>query len=166
MAGRKDLSISFSFHVNWAPRAHWPVTLWLFRRFQIAGSSLSVTLERGNLNKAHDLTRVKGVFIQKRISTQNVYRQMTPPQNMMDNPANAVTTKFVRASTNKMRCPIFCCVVSIVSPLSLAIARFHVIVRIFLQSGHRKAEGWLRAHLAENSLSGTAWRSISRPYYK
>ncbi|XP_035218148.1 pre-mRNA 3' end processing protein WDR33-like isoform X1 [Stegodyphus dumicola] len=33
---------------------------------------------------------------------------MTPPLAMPDNPINAVTTKFVRTSTNKMRCPIFC----------------------------------------------------------
>lgn len=26
---------------------------------------------------------------------------------MKDNPANAITTRFVRTSTNKMRCPIF-----------------------------------------------------------
>lgn len=36
------------------------------------------------------------------------YTEMTPPQSMPDNPINAVTTKFVRTSTNKMRCPIFC----------------------------------------------------------
>ncbi|UYV76952.1 WDR33 [Cordylochernes scorpioides] len=33
---------------------------------------------------------------------------MVPPTGMIDNPINAVTTKFVRTSTNKMRCPIFC----------------------------------------------------------
>lgn len=27
---------------------------------------------------------------------------------LKDNPANSITTKFVRTSTNKMRCPIFC----------------------------------------------------------
>lgn len=37
---------------------------------------------------------------------------MTPPLSMPDNPINAVTTKFVRTSTNKMRCPIFCVAVS------------------------------------------------------
>lgn len=26
----------------------------------------------------------------------------------MDNPINAVTTRFVKTATNKMRCPIFC----------------------------------------------------------
>ncbi|KAG8182502.1 hypothetical protein JTE90_020417 [Oedothorax gibbosus] len=36
------------------------------------------------------------------------YTEMTPPLSMPDNPINAVTTKFVRTSTNKMRCPIFC----------------------------------------------------------
>ncbi|GFY57604.1 pre-mRNA 3' end processing protein WDR33 [Trichonephila inaurata madagascariensis] len=36
------------------------------------------------------------------------YIEMTPPLSMPDNPINAVTTKFVRTSTNKMRCPIFC----------------------------------------------------------
>ena len=33
---------------------------------------------------------------------------MVPPFNTLDNPINCVTTKFVRTSTNKMRCPIFC----------------------------------------------------------
>ncbi|XP_067139620.1 pre-mRNA 3' end processing protein WDR33 [Centruroides vittatus] len=36
------------------------------------------------------------------------YTEMVPPLSMVDNPINAVTTKFVRTSTNKMRCPIFC----------------------------------------------------------
>ncbi|XP_054711536.1 pre-mRNA 3' end processing protein WDR33-like [Uloborus diversus] len=36
------------------------------------------------------------------------YTEMTPPLSMPDNPINSVTTKFVRTSTNKMRCPIFC----------------------------------------------------------
>lgn len=36
------------------------------------------------------------------------YTEMMPPMSMVDNPINAVTTKFVRTSTNKMRCPIFC----------------------------------------------------------
>ncbi|KAG1650080.1 pre-mRNA 3' end processing protein WDR33 [Nymphon striatum] len=38
------------------------------------------------------------------------YADIMPPQSMLNNPTNAVTTKFVRTSTNKMRCPIFCCV--------------------------------------------------------
>ncbi|XP_054769067.2 pre-mRNA 3' end processing protein WDR33-like [Lytechinus pictus] len=32
------------------------------------------------------------------------------PHQMLDNPINAVTTRFVRTSTNKVRCPIFCVV--------------------------------------------------------
>ena len=35
-----------------------------------------------------------------------------PPGCLLDNPINAVTTKFVRTSTNKLRCPIFCVAVS------------------------------------------------------
>ncbi|KAH6932427.1 hypothetical protein HPB50_005766 [Hyalomma asiaticum] len=38
--------------------------------------------------------------------------RLMPPLAMLANPINAVTTKFVRTSTNKMRCPIFCVVVS------------------------------------------------------
>lgn len=34
--------------------------------------------------------------------------QLLPPMSLLDNPVNCVTTKFVRTSTNKMRCPIFC----------------------------------------------------------
>ncbi|CAH1239411.1 WDR5 [Branchiostoma lanceolatum] len=33
--------------------------------------------------------------------------QLVPPMAMMEQPMNAVTTKFVRTSTNKIRCPIF-----------------------------------------------------------
>jgi len=36
------------------------------------------------------------------------YPDMIPPPYYVHNPINAVTTKFVRTSTNKMRCPIFC----------------------------------------------------------
>ncbi|XP_013777092.1 pre-mRNA 3' end processing protein WDR33-like [Limulus polyphemus] len=36
------------------------------------------------------------------------YTELIPPVSMIENPINAVTTKFVRTSTNKMRCPIFC----------------------------------------------------------
>ncbi|GAB6019765.1 WD repeat-containing protein 33 [Chamberlinius hualienensis] len=38
------------------------------------------------------------------------YTEMTPPPYYVHNAINAVTTKFVRTSTNKMRCPIFCVV--------------------------------------------------------
>lgn len=33
---------------------------------------------------------------------------LTPPLSMKTNPMNCVTTKFIRTSTNKFRCPIFC----------------------------------------------------------
>jgi polyadenylation factor subunit 2 len=33
---------------------------------------------------------------------------MVPPPNMLDQPMNCVTSKFIRTSTNKIRCPIFC----------------------------------------------------------
>lgn len=36
------------------------------------------------------------------------YTELVPPLSLVHNPINAVTTKFVRTSTNKMRCPIFC----------------------------------------------------------
>ncbi|KAH8268315.1 hypothetical protein KR026_004865 [Drosophila bipectinata] len=32
---------------------------------------------------------------------------MQPPSSYLDNPSNAVTTRFVKTATNKMRCPIF-----------------------------------------------------------
>jgi len=35
------------------------------------------------------------------------YPELQPPQAMRDNPANAVTTRFVKTATNKMRCPVF-----------------------------------------------------------
>ncbi|XP_037076183.1 LOW QUALITY PROTEIN: pre-mRNA 3' end processing protein WDR33-like [Pollicipes pollicipes] len=36
------------------------------------------------------------------------YPELLPPAGYPDNPINAVTTRFVRTATNKMRCPIFC----------------------------------------------------------
>lgn len=33
---------------------------------------------------------------------------MLPPSSYLDNPSNAITSKFVKTATNKMRCPIFC----------------------------------------------------------
>uniref|UniRef100_A0A1B6C005 Uncharacterized protein n=1 Tax=Clastoptera arizonana TaxID=38151 RepID=A0A1B6C005_9HEMI len=33
---------------------------------------------------------------------------LQPPPSYEDNAINAVTTRFVKAATNKMRCPIFC----------------------------------------------------------
>ena len=32
---------------------------------------------------------------------------MIQPQCLLHNPINSVTTRFVRASTNKVRCPVF-----------------------------------------------------------
>uniref|UniRef100_A0A665V524 pre-mRNA 3' end processing protein WDR33 n=1 Tax=Echeneis naucrates TaxID=173247 RepID=A0A665V524_ECHNA len=35
------------------------------------------------------------------------YNDLVPPVGMLNNPMNAVTTKFVRTSTNKVKCPVF-----------------------------------------------------------
>ncbi|XP_012884299.1 PREDICTED: pre-mRNA 3' end processing protein WDR33 isoform X2 [Dipodomys ordii] len=35
------------------------------------------------------------------------YNDLVPPIGMLSNPMNAVTTKFVRTSTNKVKCPVF-----------------------------------------------------------
>ncbi|XP_056328678.1 pre-mRNA 3' end processing protein WDR33 isoform X1 [Danio aesculapii] len=35
------------------------------------------------------------------------YNELVPPVGMLSNPMNAVTTKFVRTSTNKVKCPVF-----------------------------------------------------------
>uniref|UniRef100_A0A4W3IN25 WD repeat domain 33 n=1 Tax=Callorhinchus milii TaxID=7868 RepID=A0A4W3IN25_CALMI len=35
------------------------------------------------------------------------YNDLVPPMGMLKNPMNAVTTKFVRTSTNKVKCPVF-----------------------------------------------------------
>ena len=35
------------------------------------------------------------------------FLKLLPPVALRDNPANAVTTKFVKTATNKMRCPVF-----------------------------------------------------------
>ena len=44
----------------------------------------------------------------KLIHTLPPYTQLLPPLSIQDNPVNCVTTKFVRTSTNKYRCPLFC----------------------------------------------------------
>ena len=36
------------------------------------------------------------------------YLKSPSSQNLQDSPVNAVTTRFVKTATNKMRCPIFC----------------------------------------------------------
>lgn len=42
------------------------------------------------------------------LQPENIYcPEMLPPPSYMDNPINAVTTRFVKTATNKMRCPIF-----------------------------------------------------------
>lgn len=42
------------------------------------------------------------------IQPDNLYHsELVPPLFFRDNPLNAVTTKFIRTSTNKIRCPIF-----------------------------------------------------------
>ena len=48
--------------------------------------------------------------------------QLTPPMSMITNPTNCVTTKFIRTSTNKFRCPIFCLAVSV----SLLISQINI----------------------------------------
>ena len=35
------------------------------------------------------------------------YPSLLPPVDLAENPTNAVTTKFVKTATNKMRCPVF-----------------------------------------------------------
>uniref|UniRef100_A0A4W4FGL8 WD repeat domain 33 n=1 Tax=Electrophorus electricus TaxID=8005 RepID=A0A4W4FGL8_ELEEL len=35
------------------------------------------------------------------------FNDLVPPVGMLNNPMNAVTTKFVRTSTNKVKCPVF-----------------------------------------------------------
>ena len=36
------------------------------------------------------------------------YPALLPPVDSPENPTNAVTTKFVKTATNKMKCPVFC----------------------------------------------------------
>lgn len=42
------------------------------------------------------------------LQPENIYiPDMLPPPSYLDNPSNAITTKFVKTATNKMKCPIF-----------------------------------------------------------
>lgn len=42
------------------------------------------------------------------LQPENIYiPDMMPPPSYLDNPSNAITTKFVKTATNKMKCPIF-----------------------------------------------------------
>lgn len=48
-----------------------------------------------------------------RIWTLNISRvQLLPPKAYPDNPSTSLCTKFVHTSTNKIRCPVNCVVVS------------------------------------------------------
>ena len=49
---------------------------------------------------------------------------MVIPLGLIESPINAVTTKFVRASTNKVRCPIFCTSVSCLVTVCVAVDVF------------------------------------------
>lgn len=61
-----------------------------------------------------DITYFNEVSVQLTIAIEcDEILQVLPPQSLPDMPVNAVTTKFVRASTNKARCPIFCTSVSL-----------------------------------------------------
>jgi len=42
------------------------------------------------------------------LQPENCYiPDLMPPSSYLDNPSNAITTRFVKTATNKMRCPIF-----------------------------------------------------------
>lgn len=42
------------------------------------------------------------------LQPENCYvSELMPPSSYLDNPSNAITTRFVKTATNKMRCPIF-----------------------------------------------------------
>ena len=64
---------------------------------------------------------------------------LTTPSEMIYNPINCVTTKFVRQSTNKVRCPIFCvavCDVMLKNAVCISqqincCRQFYVLVNIF-----------------------------------
>eukprot|EP00731_Ephydatia_muelleri_P015100 Em0008g820a len=57
------------------------------------------TSRKGILRKAVDYNASVIKYLENR---------MVIPLGLIESPINAVTTKFVRASTNKVRCPIFC----------------------------------------------------------
>lgn len=42
------------------------------------------------------------------LQPENCYvSELMPPSSYLENPSNAITTRFVKTATNKMRCPIF-----------------------------------------------------------
>ena len=60
---------------------------------------------------------------------------MLPPMGMLDNPMNAVTTRFVRMSTNKFKCPIHVVRVSpIPRKLSYTIRAYSWVVSVMIAS--------------------------------
>ena len=62
----------------------------------------------------------------------------------MENPINAVTTKFVRTSTNKLRCPIFCVAVcsTLFKYLLLTKCSYHYIECILVSVVHLLLFSW------------------------
>jgi hypothetical protein len=82
-----------------------------------------------------------------------LYTQLlTLPQGILDNPANCVTTKFMRAALNKDPRPVFCVCVSFILKLTTVI--YHELSKFVCFSGHRTEGVSLRVHLVESLLCG------------
>uniref|UniRef100_T1J4C0 Uncharacterized protein n=1 Tax=Strigamia maritima TaxID=126957 RepID=T1J4C0_STRMM len=63
------------------------------------------------LQVLHIISVTRTIFIIIDIIISNfviIKARLVPPMHLNHNSINSVTTKFVRTSTNKMRCPIFC----------------------------------------------------------
>ena len=69
--------------------------------------AMSMTARLQNYFQASSSVQILASWLSSR-SLCFVCLQLTPPGSLLDVPVNAVTSKFVRTSTNKFRCPIFC----------------------------------------------------------
>lgn len=73
---------------------------------------------------------------------------------MLNNPMNAVTTKFVRTSTNKVKCPVFVIRVSVSPRGGGGVLHLSTLDLLPVSSGLRKAAVWSLEPQVESSLFG------------
>lgn len=68
----------------------------------------SLTETNSHLNSLQSRIWQRDYRDRRALQPENIYiPDMMPPPSYLDNPSNAITTKFVKTATNKMKCPIF-----------------------------------------------------------
>ncbi|OTF74603.1 WD domain containing protein [Euroglyphus maynei] len=89
------------------PRPPVPIA---FQNAEFDGKRLRKAVARKTVDYNSSIVKMLESRIWQRDSRdyRAIQPDIVPPMYMQNNAANCITTKFVRTSTNKMRCPIFC----------------------------------------------------------